>query len=107
MMAIGHNGDVIGRRLSPGFAVLSHGGYTQAAAVYDYADALCRAAGTSLVNVLRVQYFVSDATAFSGIAMAWSAKMGTQPHPFVCTQTPPTMPAPGVSLIADFWISVP
>src|SRR5262249_44062315 len=81
MMAIGHNGDVIGRRLSPGFAVLSHGGYTQAAAVYDYADALCRAAGTSLVNVLRVQYFVSDATAFSGIAMAWSAKMGTQPHP--------------------------
>ena len=106
MMAIGHNGDVIGRRLSPGFAVLSHGGYTQAAAVYDYADALCRAAGTSLVNVLRVQYFVSDATAFSGIAMAWSAKMGTQPHPFVCTQTPSVMPAPGILLIADFWISV-
>jgi hypothetical protein len=39
--------------------------------------------------------------------MAWSAKIGTQPHPFVCIQTPPAMPAAGVLLIADFWISVP
>jgi len=58
-------------------------------------------------NMLRAQYFVSDLTAFPGIAMAWSAKIGTQPHPFVCIQTPPAMPAAGVLLIADFWISVP
>jgi hypothetical protein len=45
-------------------------------------------------------------TAFPGIAMAWTAKIGAQPHPFVCIQTPPAMPAPGVLLIADFWISV-
>jgi len=106
LMAIGHNGDVIGKTISPAFAALSHAGYTQAAAVYDYAEALCRAAGTSMTNVLRAQYFVSDGTAFPGIAMAWSAKMGAQPHPFVCIQTPPTMPAAGMVLIADFWISV-
>ncbi len=85
---------------------LSHAGYTQAAAVYDYAQALCRSAGTSMGNVLRAQYFVSDLTAFPGIAMAWSAKIGARPHPFACIQTPPAMPAPGVLLIADFWISV-
>jgi enamine deaminase RidA (YjgF/YER057c/UK114 family) len=106
LMAIGHNGDVIGKTVSPGFAVLSHAGYTQAVAIYDYAEALCRVAGTSMSNVLRAQYFVSDATAFPGIAMARSAQMGLQPHPFVCVQTPPTMPAPGALLIADFWISV-
>jgi hypothetical protein len=59
-----------------------------------------------MTNLLRAQYFVSDVTAFPGIAMAWSARFGTQPHPSVCIQTPPTMPALGATLIADFWISV-
>jgi enamine deaminase RidA (YjgF/YER057c/UK114 family) len=106
LMAIGPDGYVVGKTVSPGFGALSHAGYTQAAAIYDYAQALCRIAGTSMGNVLRAQYFVSDLTAFPGIAMAWSAKIGAQPHPFVCVQTPPAMPAPSVLLIADFWISV-
>ena len=72
---------------------------------FDYAEALCQAAGTSMANVLRAQYFVSDIAAFPGVAMAWSAQFGRQPHPFVCVQTPPTMPAPGAAVIADFWIS--
>jgi hypothetical protein len=106
-MAIGHDGHVVSQTISPSFATLSHAGYTQAAAIYDYAGALCRIAGTSMANVLRAQYFVSDPTAFPGIAMAWSARIGTQPHPFVCIQTPPAMPAPRALLIADFWIAVP
>jgi hypothetical protein len=61
-----------------------------------------RIAGTSMGNLLRAQYFVSDLTAFPGIAMAWSAKLGAQPHPFVCIQTPPVMPAPGVLLNRRF-----
>jgi enamine deaminase RidA (YjgF/YER057c/UK114 family) len=107
LMAIGQDGNVVGKTVSPGFVALSHAGYTQAAAIFDYAEALCRIAGTSMANVLRAQYFVSDLTAFTGIAMAWSGKIGAQPHPFVCIQTPPAMPAPGALLIADFWISIP
>jgi enamine deaminase RidA (YjgF/YER057c/UK114 family) len=103
-MAIRRDGHIAGKSVSPGFAGLSHAGYVQAAAVYDYADALCRAAGTSMANVVRAQYFVPDVTAFAGITMAWAAKFGAQPHPFVCVQTPPAMPAPGTALIADFWI---
>jgi enamine deaminase RidA (YjgF/YER057c/UK114 family) len=106
LMAIGHDGNVVGKTVSPGFDALSHAGYTQAAVIYDYAEALCRIAGTSMANALRAQYFVSDLTAVPGIATAWSAKFGAQPHPFVCVQTPTDMPAPGVLLIADFWISV-
>ena len=107
LMAIGHDGEVAGKTVSAGFAALSHAGYTQAAAVYEYAEALCRIAGTSMANLVRAQYFVSDLTSFPGIATAWSAKFGAQPHPFLCIQTPPAMPAPGASLIADFWIFVP
>ena len=104
LMAIGRDGHIAGKSVSPGFAGLSHAGYVQAAAVYDYAEALCRAAGTSMANVVRAQYFVPDVTAFAGITMAWAAKFGAQLHPFVCVQTPPAMPAPGTALIADFWI---
>ena len=104
LMAIGRDGHIAGKSVSPDFAGLSHAGYVQAAAVYDYAEALCRAAGTSMANLVRAQYFVPDVTAFAGITMAWAAKFGAQPHPFVCVQTPPAMPAPGTALIADFWI---
>jgi enamine deaminase RidA (YjgF/YER057c/UK114 family) len=105
LMAIGRDGHIAGKAVSPGFPGISHAGYTQAALVHQYAQSLCEAAGTSLGNLLRAQYFVSDPTAFSGIAMAWAARFGAQPLPFVCVQTPPAMPAPGSILIADFWIS--
>jgi enamine deaminase RidA (YjgF/YER057c/UK114 family) len=106
LMAIGRDGHVVGKAVSPGFTGLSHAGYVQASAVYGYAEALCRAAGTAMANVLRAQYFVSEVTAFPGIAMAWASRFAGQPHPFVCIQTPPAMPAPGAALIADFWIYV-
>jgi len=105
LMPIGTDGHVAGKAISPGFPGLSHAGYTQAAAVHDYAEALCKAAGTSLANMLRAQYFVSDPTVFPGIAMAWASRFGAQPLPFACIQTPPDMPAAGMALIADFWIS--
>ena len=106
LIAIGGDGHVVGKAVSTGFTGLSHAGYVQASAVYDYSEALCRAAGGSMANVLRAQYFVSDVAVFSGIAMAWASRFGAQPHPFVCVQTPPTMPAPGAALIADFWVSI-
>jgi enamine deaminase RidA (YjgF/YER057c/UK114 family) len=105
LMAIGRDGHVVGNTISPGFGGLAHAGYSQAAAIYDYAEALCQSAGTAMANLLRAQYFVNEIAAFAGIAMAWSARLGRSPHPFVCVQTPPVMPAPGAALIADFWIS--
>src|SRR5947208_9430033 len=50
LMAIGRDEHVIGKAVSAGFTGLSHAGYVQAAAVYDYTEALCRAAGTSMAN---------------------------------------------------------
>jgi enamine deaminase RidA (YjgF/YER057c/UK114 family) len=105
LMAIGRDGNIAGSAVSPGFPGLAHAGYSQAATVYDYAEALCQAAGTTMHRLLRAQYFVADIAAFPGIAMAWSSRYGRQPHPFVCVQTPPVMPAPEATLIADFWIS--
>jgi enamine deaminase RidA (YjgF/YER057c/UK114 family) len=105
LIAVGPDGRVAGAAVSPEFAGLSHAGCCQAAAIYEYAEALCRAAGTSMAGLLRAQYFVADIAAFAGIAMAWAARYGRQPHPFLCVQTPAAMPAPGAAVIADLWIS--
>ena len=105
LMAIDPDGHVAGSAVSPAFPGLAHAGYSQAEAIYGYAEALCRATGTTMGRLLRAQYFVADIAAFPGISMAWSSRYGGQPHPFVCVQTPQPMPAPGAALIADFWIS--
>jgi enamine deaminase RidA (YjgF/YER057c/UK114 family) len=105
LIAIGPDGHVAGNAVSPDFPGLAHAGYSQADTVYLYAEALCRAAGTAMDRLLRAQYFMADMAAFPGIAMAWSSRYGTRPHPFVAVQTPPSMPAPGAAFIADFWIS--
>jgi enamine deaminase RidA (YjgF/YER057c/UK114 family) len=105
LMAVGHDGDIVGSAVSPDFPGLAHAGCSQAEAVFGYAEALCGAAGTTMDRLLRAQYFVADITAFAGIAMAWSARYRGRPHPFVCVQTSQQMPAPGAALIADFWIS--
>lgn len=105
LIAIGHDGAVAGGAVSPRFPGLAHAGCSQAATVYGYAEALCAAAGTRMDRLLRAQYFVADIAAFPGILMAWAERYGGQPHPFVCVETPPAMPAPGAALIADFWIA--
>jgi len=44
---------------------------------------------------------------FAGVELAWMSRLDRQPHPFVCVQVPGTLPAPGASFTADFWIYAP
>jgi enamine deaminase RidA (YjgF/YER057c/UK114 family) len=107
MMAIGADGYVVAKDISPRFDGLAHSGFAQASVIYGYAETLCAAAGTSLANVVRAQYFCSSVTEFPGIATAWRAHQGDRPHPFLCVQTPEPLSAPDATVIADFWIYIP
>jgi enamine deaminase RidA (YjgF/YER057c/UK114 family) len=107
LMAIGSDGHIIGKTVSPALDGLAHAPFVQASAIYDYAEALCTAAKTSMANLVRAQYFVGATGDFPGIAAAWSARYGDHPQPFVCIEAPPPMPAPGAAMIADFWIYAP
>jgi len=53
------------------------------------------------------QYFMRNARKFAGVELAWMSRLDRQPHPFVCVQVPGTLPAPGASFTADFWIYAP
>ena len=45
LMAVGNDGRITGSDVSSSFVSLAHAGYIQAAALYDYVEALCHAAG--------------------------------------------------------------
>jgi enamine deaminase RidA (YjgF/YER057c/UK114 family) len=107
LMALGPDGHVLGKAVSPAFTGLAHAGQVQAEAVLGYADALCRAAGAKAENIVRAQWFVTDIADFAGIGAAWAQRFGDRPHPFLCVAVPAPLPAPGAALIADFWIYAP
>jgi enamine deaminase RidA (YjgF/YER057c/UK114 family) len=74
----------------------------QANTIYDHAEAIAKAAGTSMRNVVRIDYWVSDIREFPGVALAWAGRYGSAPHPFACVVTP-KLAAPGATVMADFW----
>ena len=104
LMPLGADGHVMG---SATFDGLAHPAHVQALAALSSAEKICRAAGTSLANIVRAQWFMSDVTQFPGVELAWMGRQGKQPHPFVCVQVPGDLPAPGAALTADFWIYAP
>ena len=74
----------------------------QANTIYDHAEAIAKAGGTDMRNVVRIDYWVSDIREFPGVALAWAGRYGNAPHPFACVVTP-RLPAPGATVMAAFW----
>ncbi len=107
LMPVGTDGHVVGKAQADAFDGLAHGAQTQALTVLAYAERICKAAGTTMANIVRAQYFMTDVGAFPGVELAWMSRQGRQPHPFVCVQVPGALPAPGALLTADFWIYAP
>lgn len=107
LMPIGDDGHVVGAAHADAFDGLAHAANLQAGAVYDYAERICKAAGTTSANIVRAQYFMDDVRDFAGVELAWMSRHGKKPHPFVCVQAPGPLPAPGAALTADFWIYAP
>jgi enamine deaminase RidA (YjgF/YER057c/UK114 family) len=104
LMPIGRDGRVVGGDQAAAFDGLVLPAQLQAATVMSYAEAACKAAGTTMANTVRAQYFTNDMKNFAGVTAAWQDRYGKHPHPFGAIQVPGPMPAPGMSLIADFWI---
>ena len=107
LMGVADDGRVVGDTVSPALGGLAHAGHAQASAIYGYVDALCSAAGASIADVVRAQYFVTDIRDFPGVTTAWAARHADEPHPFWCLQVPSVLPATAATVIADFWIYAP
>ncbi len=102
LLPLGRDGAVAGSVQGDNFQGLCLRSQLQASTIYDHAEAIAKAAGTSMRNVVRIDYWVSDIHEFPGVMLAWAGRYGNAPHPFACVVTP-KMPAPGATVMADFW----
>ncbi len=104
LIAVGRDGLVPGADQAAAFEALSLAGQAQGSLLLSYAEAVCKAVGVSMANLVRAQYFLTDIRDFAGISAAWSDRYGRQPHPFASVQVPAPLPPAGASVIGDFWI---
>ena len=70
------------------------------------ADRLCRKAGTTLANAVRVQQFHTDLADFQGAWQAWDRWLPDQYLPFSAIEIP-ALGVPGAVVMLDLWVHVP
>ena len=76
----------------------------QMRAVLDAADAIARAAGSSLANVVRAHHFVGDLNLTYPALQVWNERLAGSPIPFGIVRMPAPMPIPGCDVIMDAWV---
>jgi enamine deaminase RidA (YjgF/YER057c/UK114 family) len=102
LLPLQRDGTVAGAAQGDNFDGLCLRSQLQASTIFEHAEAIAKAAGTSMRNVVRIDYWVSDIRDFPGVAMAWAERYGKAPHPFACVVTP-KLPGVGTTVMADFW----
>ncbi len=70
------------------------------------AEKLCRKAGTSLANVVRVQQFHTSLADFTAACRVWERRLPGQPLPFSAIEVP-ALGVPGAVVMLDLWVYAP
>ena len=107
LMAIDENGLVEAAAIDPGQPHYQSSAAAQAECILDNAEKLCRAAGTSLANVVRVQQFHTDIGEFYPVHRAWQRRLGDRALPFTAVEVPSPLAVPGCTLLMDLWVYAP
>lgn len=107
LMAIDADGLVREAEIDRGQPWFSSSAEAQAERIIDDAEKLCRAAGTALDNVVRVQLFHTDIAEFYPVYKAWERRLGGAPVPFSAVEVPAPLPVPGASVLMDIWVYAP
>jgi enamine deaminase RidA (YjgF/YER057c/UK114 family) len=107
LMAVDHDGLIppaIVDRRQPHF---SSSPEAQAEAIIGNVARLCDAAGTSLVNLVRVLLFHTDIDEFYQVYKVWERHLGGRPLPFSAVEVPGPLPIPGATMMMETWVYAP
>lgn len=107
LMAIDENGLVESATVDPGQPHYQSSVSAQAECILENAEKLCRASGTSLANVVRIQQFHTDIGEFYPVHRAWQRHLGDRALPFTAVEVPSPLPVPGCTLLMDLWVYAP
>lgn len=70
-------------------------------------EEICRAAGTSLSNVCRIQQFHSDLEDFFASTEVWAEFVGDLPLPISAVEVRGPAPYPSCVILLDLWVYAP
>ena len=63
--------------------------------------------GTSLANVVRVLFFLTDIAEFYPVYKVWERRLGGRPLPFSAVEVPAPLPVPGATVMTEAWVYAP
>lgn len=107
MMAVDEGGALAAAaRIDPRRPFFGSAATLQTEWVLERAERICRAAGTTLANVVRVQQFHTDLADFHAAWRAWERHVPGAHVPFSAIEVP-ALGVPGAVVMLDLWIYVP
>jgi enamine deaminase RidA (YjgF/YER057c/UK114 family) len=107
LMAIDRNGLVPPAVADPRQPHFSSSPEAQAEFIIGNIEKLCKAAGTSLSNVVRVLQFHTDIREFYPVYKVWERRLGGRPVPFSAVEVPSPLPVPGATVLIEAWAYAP
>ena len=107
LMAADGNGLVSSAATDPRQPHFSSSSEAQADVILDNISRLCKAAGTSLANAVRVLLFLTDMRDFYPVYKAWERRLGGQPLPFSAVEVPGPLPVPSATVMMEAWVYAP
>ena len=106
LLAIDRNGLIESARVDPAKPYFGSSVQAQMDCMLVNAQKLCKAAGTSLANVVRIQQFHTALKEFYPAYQVWQQHLPGQHLPFSAMEVP-FLPVPGCTVQLDLWVYVP
>ena len=106
LMGADAGGLVAAARPDPGQPFFGIPVKAEIAAILARAAAICRDAGTSLENVVRIQQFHADLADFPATLETWHEALAGAALPISGVEVP-WLPVPGARILLDLWVHVP
>lgn len=106
MMAVDEGGLVAAARPDPARPWFGSSTEAQVDAMLADAERICRAAGTSLANLVRIQQYQTNLADLHATLHAWRRHLPGAALPLSAVQVP-FLPVPGASVMLDLWVYAP
>lgn len=106
LLAIDRNGLIEAARADPAQPYFGSSVQAQVDHMLVNAQKLCRAAGTSLANVVRIQQYHTDLKEFYPAYQVWQQHLPGQHLPYSAVEVP-FLPVPGCTVQLDLWVYAP
>ena len=106
LMAADEEGLVSAARVNPQHPYVTASAHAQTEHIFERADRICRAAGASLSNAVRMLTVHTDLSEWSHSARLWRRHFPQGDPATTSIRMPAPLPVPGATVLVDLWVGV-